>query len=166
MEECSALKSTSRADTTTCRAASRRRAFRSQSFQTGSCRREDHSSMMQGGPFTKDSKSKYRKERSSVLFPPYNGSPCFRGTASGQVKCYLEMFRCVSCPDAVLDRRRIMRKRCCCNCRHNIRTWDDKGNCTTHCEIDGHYIGYVECFIGWCRRWAKDKWQERGADDE
>lgn len=52
------------------------------------------------------------------------------------------------------------RKRCCCNCRRCIRTWDG-GNCTTHCEIDGHYIGYVECFEGWCRRWASDekKWQ-------
>lgn len=35
--------------------------------------------------------------------------------------------------------------RCCCNCRHDIRTWD-KGNCECHCDIDGHYIGYVECF--------------------
>lgn len=53
------------------------------------------------------------------------------------------------------------RKRCCCNCRHDIRTWDG-GNCTNHCEIDGHYIGYIECFEGWCRRWAKDKWQDDG----
>ena len=55
------------------------------------------------------------------------------------------------------------RKRCCCNCRHDIRTWDG-GNCTNHCEIDGHRIGYVECFEGWCRRWASDakKWQTDG----
>ena len=53
-------------------------------------------------------------------------------------------------------------KRCCCNCRRCIRTWDDKGDFTTHCEIDGHYIGYAECFEDWCRRWAKDKWQEEG----
>lgn len=60
------------------------------------------------------------------------------------------------------------RVRCCCNCRHDIRTWDGD-NCTNHCEIDGHYIGYVECFEGWCRRWASDakKWQdERSIEDE
>ena len=52
------------------------------------------------------------------------------------------------------------RKRCCCNCRRCIRSWDDKGNCDVTCEIDGHYIGYVEAFEGRCRHWAKDKWQE------
>lgn len=41
----------------------------------------------------------------------------------------------------------------CCNCRHNIRTSD--GEC--HCDIDGHYIGYIDCFEHWCRRWARDK---------
>ena len=57
------------------------------------------------------------------------------------------------------------RKRCCVNCRHNIRT----GKFTyikCHCEIDGHYIGYLDAIDGWCRRWAtdKDKW-EVNADD-
>ena len=47
------------------------------------------------------------------------------------------------------------RKRCCCNCKHNIRS-GEIGNIKCNCEIDGHYIGYVECFEGWCRRWAKD----------
>ena len=47
------------------------------------------------------------------------------------------------------------RKRCCCNCRHCIRILM-KTYIETRCEIDGHYIGYVECFEGWCRRWAKD----------
>lgn len=47
-------------------------------------------------------------------------------------------------------------KRCCCNCRHNIRT--DTGKMVEcRCEIDGHYIEYVECFEGWCRHWAKEK---------
>ena len=54
------------------------------------------------------------------------------------------------------------RKRCCCNCRHNIRSGEPT---ECHCEIDGSYIGYIQCFDGWCRHWAKDKWQE-GADDE
>ena len=50
------------------------------------------------------------------------------------------------------------RKRCCCNCRRNIRK---DGKC--HCEIDGHYIGYVENFDGWCKKWASDKakWGEQ-----
>ena len=53
--------------------------------------------------------------------------------------------------------------RCCCNCRHDIRTWDENMICHNHCEIDGHYIGYVQCFEGWCRRWASDKkyWEEK-----
>ena len=51
------------------------------------------------------------------------------------------------------------RSRVCCNCRHNIRT-GEIGNIKCHCEIDGHYIGYLDSFYYWCRRWAKDKWQE------
>ena len=49
------------------------------------------------------------------------------------------------------------RKRCCCNCGNNIRIKDTDGF-VTHCEcaIDKHYIGYLECFEGWCRRWKKD----------
>lgn len=50
------------------------------------------------------------------------------------------------------------RKRCCCNCGHNIR---GKLNEDSTCEIDGHKIGYIQCFEGWCRRWCKDrKWEE------
>lgn len=46
----------------------------------------------------------------------------------------------------------------CCNCRHNIRT-EEKGHITCHCEIDGHYIGYVACFEDWCKHWAREtKW--------
>lgn len=54
----------------------------------------------------------------------------------------------------------IERKRVCCNCGNNNRIKDDKGF-VTHCEcdIDGRYIGYIECFEHWCRRWKKDrKW--------
>lgn len=43
----------------------------------------------------------------------------------------------------------------CCNCRHNIRTKDKRVKNT--CDIDGCYIGYVQCMTGWCRHWAKDK---------
>lgn len=52
------------------------------------------------------------------------------------------------------------RKRCCCNCGNNIR-YEDNGRIKCKCDIDGHYIGYVECFEGWCRRWRKDrKWED------
>ena len=56
------------------------------------------------------------------------------------------------------------RKRCCCNCRHDIRTKNNEGRIVCHCEIDGHYIGYVKTFTGWCRRWASDAkyWEEKG----
>ena len=46
------------------------------------------------------------------------------------------------------------RKRCCCNCRHNIRSGEIE-HIECHCEIDGHYISYLSV-SGWCRRWAKD----------
>ena len=49
-----------------------------------------------------------------------------------------------------------MSKRKCVNCRHNIRI-PKKTYVECRCEIDNHYIGYVECFERWCRRWAKDR---------
>ena len=59
------------------------------------------------------------------------------------------------------------RKRVCCNCEHNIRrevTGLGKPFITCDCELDGHYIGYVECMTGWCRHWKKErKWE--GKDD-
>ena len=45
----------------------------------------------------------------------------------------------------------------CCNCRHDIRTEDDRGDIKNTCDIDGSVIGYVKCMTGWCRHWAKDK---------
>lgn len=60
-----------------------------------------------------------------------------------------------------------MSERKCVNCRHNIRITQD-GYCKCECDIDGHRIGYVECFEHWCRHWAKDhKWDdvERGGAD-
>ena len=44
----------------------------------------------------------------------------------------------------------------CCNCRHNKRVVRDKRD-ECRCEIDDHFIGYIECFEGWCRRWAKER---------
>lgn len=50
------------------------------------------------------------------------------------------------------------RKRCCCNCGNNIRQ-GEIGYIQCHCAIDGHRIGYLESFDGWCRRWKRDrKW--------
>lgn len=51
--------------------------------------------------------------------------------------------------------------RCCCNCRHNIRI-PERTYVECRCEIDDHYIGYVDTFEGWCKRWAKDhKWDAK-----
>lgn len=48
----------------------------------------------------------------------------------------------------------------CCNCGHNIRT-GKVPNIECHCEIDGSYIGYVQCMTYWCRHWSKEKKSER-----
>ena len=47
------------------------------------------------------------------------------------------------------------RKRVCCNCGNNNRLRDGEGRIQCECAVDGHYIGYVECMEGWCRRWRK-----------
>lgn len=48
----------------------------------------------------------------------------------------------------------------CCNCRHNKRVVsENRDEC--QCEIDDHYIGYIECFEGWCRHWAREKQNEQ-----
>ena len=44
----------------------------------------------------------------------------------------------------------------CCNCCHCIREWDEGGMCYLHCEINEHYIGYAECFDGFCKHWKKE----------
>ena len=51
--------------------------------------------------------------------------------------------------------------RVCCNCKHNkIMPKSTYVRCI--CDIDGHYIGYLENFDCWCRHWAK----MGGASDE
>ena len=63
-----------------------------------------------------------------------------------------------------LTSRGAERKRVCCNCGNNIRT-NVKDYIECHCQIDGHRIGYVECFEGWCRKWRKDrKWDDAGSN--
>lgn len=51
----------------------------------------------------------------------------------------------------------------CCNCRHNIRK-PKKTYVENYCEIDGHYIVYIECFEGWCRHWASDEKEWKGEE--
>ena len=43
---------------------------------------------------------------------------------------------------------------CCCSCAHNIRT-GGYGAC--HCDINNHYIGYVDNFESVCKEWKKDE---------
>ena len=55
------------------------------------------------------------------------------------------------------------RKRVCCNCGNNKRIEEPDGiNC--YCSIDGHRIGYIECFEHWCRRWKKDRTWDNDED--
>lgn len=49
------------------------------------------------------------------------------------------------------------RKRCCCNCRRNKRVKDRTGYIRCYCELDNHYIGYLEAFGNWCPKWEKEK---------
>lgn len=48
-------------------------------------------------------------------------------------------------------------KRCCVTCDRNQRIERDDGYIDCVCAIDGHSIGYVECFESACRRYALDK---------
>ena len=43
---------------------------------------------------------------------------------------------------------------CCCSCKHNKRKKDGE-NIYCECEIDGHYIGYIQSFENVCERWVK-----------
>jgi len=42
----------------------------------------------------------------------------------------------------------------CYNC---YRKEGKFGTIETYCDINDHYIGYVEFFEYWCRHWAKEK---------
>lgn len=35
----------------------------------------------------------------------------------------------------------------------------------SRCMIDGHYIGYVQCFTNWCRHWATDELKWIGGEE-
>lgn len=43
---------------------------------------------------------------------------------------------------------------CCCSCIHNNRKSDEKqAGIYCECELDGHYIDYVACFVDVCEKW-------------
>ena len=41
----------------------------------------------------------------------------------------------------------------CCSCDHRLANKD----C---CDIDEHYIGYVNCFECWCRHWTNKEYKK------
>lgn len=43
--------------------------------------------------------------------------------------------------------------KCCCSCKHNVRTRDDEMHVICNCEKGGHYIGYVANFGSVCDEW-------------
>lgn len=56
-------------------------------------------------------------------------------------------------------------KKVCCNCKHNIRSGEIE-NIKCHCEVDGHYIGYCECFEQRCEKWEKETTFELKKENE
>lgn len=44
----------------------------------------------------------------------------------------------------------------CCNCRHNIRTGEII-NIECHCDLDNHYIGYIDCMEHCCKHWSRER---------
>ena len=47
-------------------------------------------------------------------------------------------------------------EKCCCSCKRNIRESTPDGYVDCHCELDGHYIGYVNNFNNVCEEWEED----------
>lgn len=46
----------------------------------------------------------------------------------------------------------------CCNCRHCIRSHDEKYDIIIcRCEINKIYLSYEDVMGGWCRHWAKER---------
>lgn len=41
----------------------------------------------------------------------------------------------------------------CCSCVHNIRQQKNDGHTECRCEIDKHYIGYIQCMTNYCDKW-------------
>lgn len=46
----------------------------------------------------------------------------------------------------------------CCNCRHCIRSRDEKYDITVcRCKKYDRYLSYAEIMSGWCKAWKKEK---------
>lgn len=44
----------------------------------------------------------------------------------------------------------------CCNCRHCIRSLDEKYNIIIcRCEVFDRYLSYADVMCGWCKAWKK-----------
>ena len=54
--------------------------------------------------------------------------------------------------------------RCCMTCDRNKRTEDPAGGIDCICEVDGHYIGYLESDTHSCRHYALDKRYKPGGE--
>jgi hypothetical protein len=63
--------------------------------------------------------------------------------------------------DDYFERTPIEKQRVCCNCS-NRRT----SEIVSKCMIDGHYIGYAQCFTNGCRHWASDELKWIGGDNK
>lgn len=49
----------------------------------------------------------------------------------------------------------------CCNCRHCIRSRDEKYKMTIcTCEITNRYLSYAQVMQGWCKHWTIDRIKE------
>ena len=57
--------------------------------------------------------------------------------------------------DDYFEKTPIEKQRVCCNCRNRKAE-------KSQCMIDGHYIGYVQCFTNWCIHWATDELKWKG----
>ena len=42
----------------------------------------------------------------------------------------------------------------CCSCAHNIRR-SENNRIECYCNIDEHYIGYLQCMTNYCDKWQR-----------
>ena len=50
--------------------------------------------------------------------------------------------------DDYFEQTDIDKQRVCCNCRH-------RDTSTDKCDMDGHHVGYIDCFTQWCVHWSE-----------
>lgn len=48
----------------------------------------------------------------------------------------------------------------CGTCRHCYRKREKPNMGETYCDIDDHYIRYMDYFEFWCRHWSKERREE------